>query len=214
VAAAAREVWQYLEQRRSSYLANFAATDIDWAIQNGRIVEQATQMATGAVSRDQSMAANIDWILQQNPPGTKMVLWAHNMHIAREAYGAMGEYLARAHDIDYLPVAQLFHSGSYNAYSGGHLGANAAVPSYPGTLEYVLHSAGMPRLVLDLRKLATDDPGSAWLLGDMEWRSIGAMATNVWSQTGTLVWNYDAVIFFDQTTPSALLPFTAPVEMY
>jgi len=41
-----REVWQYLERHRSDYLENFSAADIDWAIQNGRIVEQATQIAS------------------------------------------------------------------------------------------------------------------------------------------------------------------------
>ena len=42
--------------------------------------------------RDECMAANVGWILDQAPKGSKVVLWAHNGHVARPA-GAMGSFL-------------------------------------------------------------------------------------------------------------------------
>jgi erythromycin esterase-like protein len=39
----------------------------------------------------------------------------------------------------------------------------------------------------------------------MIWRQIGSVANNGWGVTGTLTSDFDAVIFFDQTTPSILL---------
>jgi erythromycin esterase-like protein len=39
----------------------------------------------------------------------------------------------------------------------------------------------------------------------MIWRQIGSVANDGWTLTGTLTSDFDAVIFFDQTTPSTLL---------
>jgi erythromycin esterase len=209
-ADAARAVWQYLQQHRSEYAGVFSVEQIDWAIQNGRIVEQATYNATRELDyRDRCMAENFEWILQHNPPGTRAVIWAHNGHISRTAYGpaAMGWYVAGLHDNDYLPVMQLFGEGGYNAISQEGLGVNQAVPAYPGTLEYVLHSTGMSSFLLDMRKVAADDPNAAWMLGDMEFRDIGAVASVDFSQTGTLLWDWDVIVYFDRVTPSVLLPF-------
>jgi erythromycin esterase len=206
-AEAARGIWQYLEQQRSGYLASFSAEEVDWAIQNGKIVEQATYvLVAGSSYRDACMAANFEWILQHSPPGSKAVIWAHNYHVSRTS-GAMGSYLAANHDKDYLVVGQIFHEGTYNAVGSGRLGVNTATPSFAGSMEYVFHSTGIPQFVLDLRKASRVDPGSSWLLGEVEYRSIGAVATDGFFNIKQLPNYYDALVFFDQTTPSALLPF-------
>ena len=203
---AVHAVWQYLVQHRATYLANFPATTVDWAIQNARVMEQATYIAIGGSSyRDQAMAANIDWIAQQNP-GAKIVVWAHDYHVSRTS-GAMGLYIAANHGKDYVVFGQIFHAGTYNAYNNGRLVPNVATPSFPGTVEYVLHSAGMPQFILDLRAASLADPGSSWLLNGAEYRTISALAGDGFGFTNQLTKDYDVMIFFDQTSPSALLPF-------
>ncbi len=137
-----------------------------------------------------------------------MLVSAHNAHIQRDKYGpSLGMYLARAHDVDYLPIAQLLHEGRYNGQTNGSAVTIDSAPSYPGTLEYALHCTGAPRLALDMRVLATDDPASSWLLGDMVLREIWTYLTPGWKQMGTLTSNFDAIVFFDQTTPSRLLAY-------
>jgi erythromycin esterase len=203
---AVHAVWRYLSDHRGAYLANNAPAAVDWAIQNARIMEQATYIAIGGSTyRDQSMASNIDWILQQNP-GARIVLWAHDYHVSRTS-GAMGSYLAANHGADYVVFGQIFHAGNYNAVNNGRLGPNGAVPSFPGTVEYVLHSTGMPQFFLDTRHASPDDPGSSWLLGETLYRNIGALAVDGFQFTYQLTKDYDVLIFFDQTTPSNLLPF-------
>ena len=59
--------------------------DIDWAIQDARIVLQAMQMRANEVPRDRSMAENVKWILDHNPKA-KIVLWAHNGHVATTGF--------------------------------------------------------------------------------------------------------------------------------
>jgi erythromycin esterase-like protein len=203
---AVQAVRQYLAGHRADYLANNGAAQVDWAIQNAVIVEQSTYYAIGGSTyRDACMAANIDWIVQQNP-GARVVLWAHDFHISR-ADGAMGSYLAANHGKDYVTIGQIFHSGQYNAYNNnGKLVANDAVTSSPPMVEYVLHSAGMPRFVLDLRRASPSDPGSSWLFGTTLYRVIGAVADIGLIYSNQLTTDYDILVFFDQVTASALLP--------
>jgi len=207
-AAEVEGVRLHLVANRDAYLAGGAtASAVDWAIQNTLIAEQSTYMIIGGGPyRDQCMASNIDWILQQNP-GARVVLWAHDYHVSRTA-GAMGSYLAAGHGSDYVVFGQIFHAGRYNAYnSNGILTANDATESFPGTVEYVLHSAGMPWFILDLRQASPNDPGSSWLFGPVQYRTIGSMAMDGFGFTSQLTGDYDVLIFFDQTNPSQLLPF-------
>ncbi|MBV9211551.1 MAG: erythromycin esterase family protein, partial [Acidobacteria bacterium] len=85
--AAWKEVVKHLETSREAYAKKGATKqDIEWAIQNARVVLQSLQMTGEEVSRDQSMADNVKWILDQNP-NAKIVLWAHNGHVSAESQG-------------------------------------------------------------------------------------------------------------------------------
>ena len=85
--------------------------------------------------------------------------------------------------------------------------ARALDKLYIPTVEYVLHSTGMPQFILDMRGASSSDPGSSWLLGTTQYRTIGAIAQDGFSLTSRLTTDYDVLVFFDQTTPSVLLPF-------
>ena len=65
------------------------------------------------------MADNVRWILSQQPPGTRMVLWAHNGHIAVAGRGEemrpMGFHLDKALGPDYLNFGFGFARGSFQA---------------------------------------------------------------------------------------------------
>jgi erythromycin esterase len=210
--AAAQSVLDQLQANRDKYLQEMTATEVDWAIQNARIVEQAVQFeATGDTSfRDASMAANVEWIAAQAPPGARIVLWAHNLHINKEP-STMGGALAQYFGPDYFAFGQAFHSGMYRAV-GANLGVFPALDSFPGSAEYFFHETGTPQQILDLGLANANDPGSGWLLGGLEFREIGAAEVDgFWefSATSRLTQDFDGLIFFDQTTASAELPYQA-----
>jgi erythromycin esterase len=212
--AAAQSVLDQLQANRDKYLQEMSATEVEWAIQNARVVEQAVQFeATGDTTfRDASMAANIEWIAAQAPPGARIVLWAHNLHIYKEP-GAMGGALAQYFGPDYVAFGQTLHSGTYRAVgSSGGLATFPALDSFPGSAEYFFHETGTPQQILDLRLASANDPGSGWLLGGLEFRDIGAAEVDgflEFSPTSRLVQDFDGLIFFDQTTASAELPYQA-----
>jgi len=152
VAAACAGVVAQMEASRERYTgAGFAATDVDWATQNARIVAQAADLARNSAVRDPDMAQNVEWIVNQAPPGKRVVLWAHNYHVYLGT-GAMGSYLSAKYGQDYVVLGFAFHAGSYNAVGTNGLGPYPATASFPGSAQYVFHGTGMPQFIVDLRR--------------------------------------------------------------
>ena len=205
--AAAREVFDHLAGRRSAYLASFTPEEVDWAIQNARVVLQTAQTFTGTASRDESMAANVEWILDQAPPDAKIVLWAHNGHVGK-IRDQMGAHLAERYGRDMVVLGFAFGGGQYNAVRPeGGLGPNEAAPPVPGSVESYLAAPRIPRFVVDLRGIPGSAPSAPWLAKTRPLRSIGALALQCGFQPSVAADEYDGLIWFDQTSPSVLLPF-------
>jgi erythromycin esterase-like protein len=196
----------YLQSSRNTYLSEgIAATDTDWGTQNARLVLQYAEWLSDSNARDASMATNADWILSQQPPGAKIILWAHNTHVSR-ATGSMGSYLAAQHGSDYVVLGSAFHDGQYNASGAPGIRPYTASPSFPGSAEYYMHTSGLAPLILPMQQASPGDPGSSWLTGEIMFRSIEYAPIDGFNTTSTLNSNFDALVFFDQTTPTALLP--------
>jgi erythromycin esterase len=70
--------------------------------------------------RDEYMAKNVEWILDQDPQN-KVVIWAHNYHVAGNppSYGgtggSMGYHLKNSHLEDYKVLGFSFSKGSFRA---------------------------------------------------------------------------------------------------
>jgi erythromycin esterase len=205
--AGAGDVLAHLEHERDGLVKAADTPSVEWVIQNARVVMQAVTLLKGSGDhRDRCMAENVDWILAHRPTGTKIVLWAHNGHVARRP-GAMGGFLAERHGKDMVVCGFAFHEGRYTAVARGvGLQENVAGPSQPGSVEWAFHQAGLPRAVLDLRKVEKASPASAWLTEPIPHRNIGALAMGSVFVENDLPASYDLLIFFDQTRASVLLP--------
>jgi hypothetical protein len=146
----------------------------------------------------------------------------HNGHINKEP-GSTGGILAQYFGPDYVTFATAFHSGSYFACTGagcpgeppGLTGAFPALDSFPGSVEYFFHQTGTPQQVLNLGLANASVPASAWLLGGLEFRSIGYAEVDgfqEFSSTSRLTQDFDGLIFFDQTTAATELP-NGPMDL-
>ena len=200
----AAEVLETMRAKRGLYTVNRKTSDVDWAIQNARIVVQAANAnwsrERGTI-RDRSMADNLEWIMEQ-APGARIVLWAHNDHIAKEP-GQLGGYLSARHSSNYRAFGFAFHQGRYNAIAGDGLAARDAADSYPGSVEYVLYRSGIPRFILDVRAAKLE--ANAWLREGLDWRNIGAVRIDGFKPNARLTSQFDDLIFIDRTIPSHLL---------
>lgn len=194
---------EQMEKARARYVERTKAEAVGWAIQNARVVHQYTQMAAGEVSRDESMARNVKWILDTAPKGTRIVLWAHNGHVGRIEQGrhrAMGSYLHEWYGKSHVAVGFAVNRGEYTAVGQGARGRHPLAPAESGSFEHAVARAGLPRFILDLRGAGADDPASRWIHAPMKIRNIGAMATDQQFAPMDLRKTFDLVVFLDDTT--------------
>jgi erythromycin esterase len=203
IAGRAWAVVKHLEAQREKYRKEAAASLIERAIQDARVAAQSAQVQYGAGGyRDECMAENVAWILERAPKGAKIVLWAHNGHVARQP-GAMGSHLAKRFGKEMVVLGFACHEGNYTAVKPGKgvVDDNPLQNSQPGSIEWNLHRTGHARCVLDLRK-ATKAREGKWLDQPLPFRMIGALAMTQQFFPVKVVGQYDALIYFDKTKPS------------
>jgi erythromycin esterase-like protein len=203
------DIERHLEDNRAAYKKNGRTdAEIDWIIQNARVAEQAMRMRSNEVSRDESMARNIQWILKQNPD-SKIVVWAHNGHVANSKRGpsrSMGAVLREALGKQMVIFGFAFHQGSFQAIEYGKGLREFTVGSSPeGSLDAALSGARIPLFALDLRptESAAAEVRDWWRLPHAT-RSIGA----VYSDAGGPTYfanqvapdTYDVLLFVEKTT--------------
>jgi erythromycin esterase-like protein len=215
-----KEIVGHLESSRGAYAKKGAsASDIEWAIQNARVVLQSIQMRAGEVDRDRSMADNVKWILDQNP-NAKIVLWAHNGHVATESEGGyepMGASLRKMFGEQMVVFGFAFNEGSFQAkempFSSDKGLRNFTVgPAPEGSLDAMLAAAGLSIAAIDLRGLPKRGEVAKWFGEPRATRSIGAgygeqLAANFLNRQVAQK-NYDALLFVEKTTAARGLPHT------
>ena len=190
--------------------AGASAKEVDWAIQNARLVLQYAQLLDGEKSRDESMADNIEWIADQNP-GAKVVIWAHNLHVGYSPYSgisSMGGYLRNMFGPQMMNFGFAFNQGSFQSKDMSDPQQklrNFTVDSAPeGSLDRALAATKIPIFALDLRHLPKDGPVSQWFSQPHRSRSVGsgysdALAPRLWSET-PIAEEFDALLFVEKTT--------------
>jgi erythromycin esterase len=177
------------------------------ARQHARILRQAQAMRSGGGTnaRDEAMAANTRWLLEQYPKGTRMVMWAHNFHVQKAPPGAvpMGVHLEKMYGADYVPVGMLFGEGSFQAVGapprGGGLQEFTVGPAPPHDLASLF--AGLPLAALDVRSLPA--VAATWLGEERIARQTGALFNGEASMLEgpmKLAADYEIVLWFARTT--------------
>ena len=213
-----KELVGHLEASRAAYAKKGAsARDIEWVVQNARVVLQSLQMRSGEVSRDRSMADNIKWILDNNPDA-KIVLWAHNGHVAAESnygYEPMGASLRKMFGDRMVVFGFAFGEGSFQAMempfpAKKGLRNFTVGPAPEGSLDATLAGAGLRVAAIDLRGLPKQGPVARWFGEPRATRSIGAGYGEQFAANFLVAQmapkNYDAILFVEKTTAARPLP--------
>ncbi len=147
------------------------------------------------------------WILEHNP-GEKIVLWAHNGHMAAgsyRGYDPMGGFLRQMYGADMVVFGFAFNRGGFQAIDlvGGGLREFTVPPAPANSLDAAFAAAGIPILAVDLRGLPADGPGS-WLRSRQLTRTIGAAydetRANLFFSDLNAPEAFDAMLFVENTT--------------
>jgi hypothetical protein len=209
-----KEVVPHLEKSREAYRGKgVTAREIDWVIQNARVVLQCMQSRANEVSRDRSMADNVKWILDNNP-GAKIVLWAHNFHVSilsGDGFEHMGASLRKVYGDQMVVFGFAFNQGSFRALEQTSGLRDFTVPPAPaGSLDATLAATGIPLFALDLRDAPKSGPVAPWLSEPHKSRSIGSMYSEDLAAQFLFELkapqSFDAMLFVEKTTAARKNP--------
>jgi len=160
-------------------------------------------------ARDKFMAENAIAI-KAGTANDKLIIWAHNGHVAKTAlYGnpAMGAYLHNKYKDKYYVIATDMNKGYVRVRK--FIAKNKPISNwqsiyYPEVnsikaYEYFFKACKFKNFILDLNEAKQDPELDAFLTQEKEMRLIGALSIPV-NKKLSLANNFDMVIFFNETT--------------
>jgi len=165
--------------------------------------------------RDKYMAENTKWLLDYFE-NDKLMLWAHNGHIANWEYGStgsMGNYLSYALGDQYVPIGFLFSQGTFTAYGTNGEGIAAPLPQTLDTipkensLNAIMSYTGVPAFSIELAAIGNYVLWYKAFDAGMEYFQIGSVYTNEPADYYALFDPdfFQYIIYFDKSTASVLL---------
>jgi erythromycin esterase len=229
IRASLQAVVDWLVAHREEYELRTSRDAFEQALHQAELLLQLEEFAAYGIdedfhartaTRDFFMARNVAWLLQQEGPGAKIVLWAHNLHVAE--YGPllsepMGYFLRQSFGGDLVIFGFTFFDGTFNAAtpaaSSDAVGLyslsefQARLPS-TDSFEYAFRSTEIPRFMLDLRSIESGLDSGDWVLGRhtcygwygaVHYGTVGQYAVR-------LSRAFDVIIHIQTTTASDLLP--------
>lgn len=221
-------VQELLRARQVDYEAASTKAEFSQADRSARLVIQFEDMRSGRTSgaRDAYMAENAIWLHDEGGPGSKIVLWAHNGHVANDpdyAFGgSMGRHLRRHYSDDMVIVGFDFYQGGFRAVTGLGDGIFTRLEDHSvgappeGSYEYYFNAAGMDRMVLDLRSVDLYTPATSWLAGPRLMRRIGSVYQptnpNAYLSPVSITAKYDLIVYFHETAAAVGLPYNPPAS--
>jgi len=214
----AQRLVSILQEHRSDLIARTSSRE--WAIASYLSHHVLNQLTHDSIpdtdfwrqrfARDSRMADNTLRLLDQEGPAGKVMVWAHNGHVAAQAF-FMGWHLRKKLGKDTVLLGFAFNAGSFLAKD---IPVRGAVPprrftvgqAPPETFDALCASAGLRDAVVDLRHLPHSGPAVQWFAEPHTFRLIGSAAPKA-LETNSRINNhkhwiqrlYDAVIFFNQT---------------
>lgn len=178
---------QTLEQNRARLLEHLSDHPkwVDLATQEARsriafVRMSSLPMAEGIPARDRAMADNLDFVLDKLYPKQKVIVWAHNAHIAYApedtgSWKPMGAWLSERRRSD------LYTLGLYMGRGAGAMNNRRIyeiLPPAAESFEAILANGGYKMSLLDFSR-AQDSPDAMWLHTSLAARTWGTHAAQL-----------------------------------
>lgn len=226
------EQLQALLDRRIEYMSKEDEEAYFNATQNARVVRAAEQyyrlMYRGSTSswnlRDRHMFDTLQQLIQAKGADAKVVIWAHNSHIGNASATEMGwqgqfnigELCRTAYNDKAVLIGFGTHTGSVAAADDwdSPMQIKNIVPSRADSFERIFHETQLPRALIELRNPQHSDARDCLTQTRLE-RAIGVIyrpESEYWSHyfKASLAEQFDAYVWFDETTPVTPLPSERP----
>jgi erythromycin esterase len=150
------------------------------------------------------MARNVQWLYEQEHPGEKIVIWAHNAHISSDSnpfFKPMGTWLKEKLGNRYYGLAFTLAGGAVRAVGSKGLATHVMPPAAKHAGEALLARAHLPSYFLDIRNLP-DGIARAWLTEPHAFYTVGARWNEKVPDANTSVFpmarSFDGLVFVRQ----------------
>jgi erythromycin esterase len=200
----------YLNQTR--FAIQTSAAEFAQAFENATILAEFADtyrrpLNTGGSARDLYMAHNVIRRMNEEKPGTRIIVWAHNDHVGKTK-GAQGSYLQSVYGPEYYALGFSFNQGSFQAremapnVTMGPLKEFTVNAAPEGSVEWYLNSTGIKNFIVDLRNTPKTEVVEQWLNKRQRMRSIGLGFVSDASSflRINLQQTYDGLVFIESTT--------------
>lgn len=166
--------------------------------------------------RDYYMASNFFNMVAHEKPGTKFVIWAHNVHVSHNAEGyvnwgskPIGSYLKEASGDKYYAFGFAFNKGSFQAIEVDSLGKLKGLqeftvkPAEKKSLDWYLAQTNQPMYIFNFRDNTLPDYMIHFLDEQHDTHTFGARAYRPYIDLiyygVTLSADFDGIIFINET---------------
>ena len=163
--------------------------------------------------RDGCMAENTTWWLDTLGKESRIILWAHNGHVAARWDGVgwipLGEHLRKEYGEDLVTVGFSTSRGTFYAFNEemDAFGVLTIPEPVPSSYESVFSETGLPHFLLDLRTLPAGSSVETWMSTSRPFKVIGAspdmengVVNRAFGLDATLPAMFDLIIHIEETT--------------
>jgi erythromycin esterase len=208
----------YINDNNTALLKLYSTEDIAYLKRDVRLIEQCMDMDLeyykhgywtkyGSFVRQQCMAENVEWILDNEGPNSKMMIWAHNIHIGKTD---MGSYLKKKYKDQYYAIGFDFNKGTFRAVDiVDHKGlTNFTIgDAEPGSSGNIFSQFNITAFFFDIEStVKTNSPAKPFFTKPLRHRSISAGYGSKWEANmylpEPLYGYFDGLIFINDTTPT------------
>ncbi|MCK5126091.1 MAG: erythromycin esterase family protein [candidate division Zixibacteria bacterium] len=208
------EIVEQFENSKESYITKTSLDDYMLAYRQTVTVQQANEMFTTFIRgtfteagdvRERGTTDNILWHLNRHGDNAKMIVWAHNFHVSRDAFDLnipnrpvsegmipMAHYVAAELGDNLVSFGFSFYEDSYEEIE--------LPPTEDDMVDAALNAVGAETFAIDFRKAPTSGLVHDWLNEKQKLRGQGGVAHLIPSKS------FDAMIFTRHITKSIMTP--------
>ena len=154
--------------------------------------------------------------VEQEKPGTKFVIWAHNGHVSHDSNGFInggfhpfGSYLEEAYGDAYYSFGFAFNKGSFQAIEMDSLGNYNGLqeftvnPAKENSLDWYYAQINQPVFIINFRSSTLPDYMKAFCAEPHDSRGSGAVMSRQTAEQAygpcKLLVDFDGMIFINET---------------
>lgn len=169
------ELYERIKQNEIEYITHSTNEEYNWILRLAYSVNEANRMFSAderidiGLIRDNAMAQNTLWVIQNFSKDEKVIIWAHNAHIIKsefemtgesESIKGMGYILNQELKNNMISIGASFNQGEFQNWN------RSFPPAEENTLDGALAKLNMKYFLLDLKGKTDNKDVISWLNTD------------------------------------------------